>query len=481
MGYYDDYFINDQSLLFKKINQGKLHQDIRLGNNIIRISGIHQIFGHLSIDSDDFHTIEDLEFISSHLWCKSKNLKSLGSLKKIGGDVNLRHSGIEDLGMLHEVGGNLNLRDSSILNLGCLKYVGGNLILPKSKAHLIEGQNVIVNGKFKFFNDLKDSIVEKIKIDGNWAPPIFLSDIHNQEISSNKRQLTGEFLIKRCLLASELNQYSLRNFKEFSEFVDMCLSEWYGSKYSFYDVLFNEIATTSALNAQFTVAKYDKRKSDYHQIQRKLSDDFIKSKHPVVTKYTKKVSEYKKQYSVKSSLSNYWIRFDEHKLGLSSYTGQSKNAFIFFIENELTKVFKSFILEHENLFRESRGLPRIGEGWISETDLYYQLKKHFYKTTVIHHGKPKWLGRQHVDIWFSKWKIGIEYQGEQHDKPIDYFGGQSSFEMGMSRDLRKKELFRENGATLIEVRPGYNIEEVIEQIKFYSPNNKTADALNSNR
>lgn len=470
MGYYDDYFINDQSELFKKVTKGKVHQDIRLGNNITQINAIHQIFGHLSIDSDDFHSIEDLEFISSHLWCKSKKLKSLGSLRKIGGDVNLRHSGIEDLGMLLEVGGHLNLRDTAISNLGNLKQVGGNLILPKSKADYIDIKNILVGGTVKFYNDLKDSIVEKIKINGNWSPPIFLADIHNQEISLKKRQLTGEFLIKRCLLASELNQYSLRNFKEFSEFVDMRLEEWYGSKYSFYDVLFNEIATTTTINAQFTVIKYDKRKSDYHQIQRKLSDDFIKAKHPVVLKYTKKVSENKKQFSVKSPLSNYWIRFDEHKLGLSSYTGQSKNSFIFFIENELTKIFKSFIFEHENLFRESRGLPRIGEGWISETDLYYQLKNYFSKTTVIHHGKPKWLGRQHVDIWFSKWKIGIEYQGEQHDKPIDYFGGQSSFEMGISRDLRKKELFRENGATLIEVRPGYKIEEVIEQVKLHSQN-----------
>ena len=30
---------------------------------------------------------------------------------------------------------------------------------------------------------------------------------------------------------------------------------------------------------------------------------------------------------------------------------------------------------------------------------------------------------KHVDIWIPKHKIGIEYQGVQHDKPIEYFVG----------------------------------------------------------
>lgn len=463
---FDDYFINEPSQLIKKAIKGKIHQDIRIGSNISKINGIFQIIGHLNIDGDDFCSIADLEFISSHLWCKSKSLKSLGSIHKIGGDANLRHSGIEDLGMLREVGGTLNLRDTAILTLKNLTFVGGNLILPKSKAHLIETHKVNVRGKIRLFNDLSNSNIEKIKIDGIWSPNIFLSDIHNQEITSKKRCLTGEFLIKRCLLASELNQYSVQNFREFSNFVDYQLGEWYKEKYSFYDVIFNEISTATKINSEFNAPKYDKRKSDFIQVQRKLSDNFIKSKPPIVIKYTKKVLEFKEYYCVEKPLSNYWLRFDEHKLGFSSYTGQNPKSFIYFIENELTKIFKSFVFEQENLFRQSRGLPRIGEGWLSETDLFYQLKEHFSSTTVIHHGKPKWLGRQHVDIWFPKWKIGVEYQGEQHDKPIDYFGGQTSFDNVKTRDERKKSLFKANGAILFEVRPGYNLEELIEKIKL---------------
>ena len=100
------------------------------------------------------------------------------------------------------------------------------------------------------------------------------------------------------------------------------------------------------------------------------------------------------------------------------------------------EIFSSIIFHNENEFRTSRGVPRIGEGWVSETNLYYELKSHFENETVIHHGKPKWLGNQHVDIWFPKFKIGVEYQGKQHFEPIEFFGGEESFIRNQERDYR---------------------------------------------
>ena len=131
--------------------------------------------------------------------------------------------------------------------------------------------------------------------------------------------------------------------------------------------------------------------------------------------------------------------------------------------------FYSFLyslpFQSQNEFRVSKGVPEIGEGWVSETELYYLLKGEFYNEEVIHHGKPKWLGRQHVDIWFPKYKIGIEYQGLQHDQPVEFFGGEESFIKGQQRDLKKKKLFKENNSILIEVRKGYNIDDVVNKIK----------------
>lgn len=128
---------------------------------------------------------------------------------------------------------------------------------------------------------------------------------------------------------------------------------------------------------------------------------------------------------------------------------------------------KKSVKELEDVLRESKGLPKIGEGWISETTLYYELKNHFENYEVQHHGQPPWLGLQHIDIWFPKLNIGVEYQGEQHDKPIDFFGGEESFKIGLERDERKKRLFKENNSILIEVRPNYNLEDVIKEIQSY--------------
>lgn len=121
--------------------------------------------------------------------------------------------------------------------------------------------------------------------------------------------------------------------------------------------------------------------------------------------------------------------------------------------------------ELEDLVRESKGLPKIGEGWISETTLYYELKNYFKEEEVQHHGQPSWLGLQHVDIWFPEYKIGIEYQGVQHYKPIDFFGGKKSFKKNLERDERKKRLFDENNSILIEVKPNYNLKDVIKVIE----------------
>jgi hypothetical protein len=119
----------------------------------------------------------------------------------------------------------------------------------------------------------------------------------------------------------------------------------------------------------------------------------------------------------------------------------------------------------ENEVRQSRGIPNIGEGWVSETNLFYEIKTHFKDEVVIHHGKPKWLGQQHVDIWMPEHKIGIEYQGLQHDYPIDYFGGEKSLISNQERDERKRKLFEENDSHLIEVRPDYDLKKLIKKIE----------------
>ena len=63
--------------------------------------------------------------------------------------------------------------------------------------------------------------------------------------------------------------------------------------------------------------------------------------------------------------------------------------------------------------------------------------------------KFDWLGRQSLDIYIPSVNIGIECQGLQHFKPINYFGGIEGFEKRVRLDKLKKELCNTNGINLL--------------------------------
>lgn len=127
-------------------------------------------------------------------------------------------------------------------------------------------------------------------------------------------------------------------------------------------------------------------------------------------------------------------------------------------------VIKNLAKEAENLARKDMGVPLIGEGWISETELFRKLEAEFSTTLVIQHAQPKWLGRQHFDIWLPNWKIAIEYHGRQHFEPIEFFGGVESYEKTVERDLRKVEAAKRNGVKLIVVTEDYDLNWLIQEI-----------------
>lgn len=132
--------------------------------------------------------------------------------------------------------------------------------------------------------------------------------------------------------------------------------------------------------------------------------------------------------------------------------------------DQVITVLEGLEREARNHMRESLNLPRIGEGWVSETELFYLIKNAFPQTSVVQHGKPPWLGRQHFDIWIPRWRVALEYQGKQHYEPVAFFGGEEAFSQTVERDRRKKELAASHQVTLIEVREGYEADQVIQLV-----------------
>lgn len=140
-------------------------------------------------------------------------------------------------------------------------------------------------------------------------------------------------------------------------------------------------------------------------------------------------------------------------------------------ENELGAAYCADLVRRgENAARVNVGQHRVGEGWVSETELFNLVKERFGQTTaVVQHGRPAGLGRQHLDVWIPEWKIGIEYQGLQHDEPVDFFGGEDAWRRTLERDAKKRLSCSKLGITLIEVRSGFNPQDLILDIERYRP------------
>ncbi len=151
--------------------------------------------------------------------------------------------------------------------------------------------------------------------------------------------------------------------------------------------------------------------------------------------------------------------------GHASYVlAKSPTDYSFSLSPSAEKLCIELMREAENTFREERDIPRVGEGWVAETALFYEVRDTFPDETIIQHGRPKWLGRQHLDIFMPDRGVAVEYQGEQHDRPVEFFGGEEAFRKNVERDRKKLSKCKRNGVRVIYVRAGYDLGEVIASI-----------------
>ncbi|AXV40431.1 HEAT repeat domain-containing protein [Methanobacterium sp. BAmetb5] len=164
----------------------------------------------------------------------------------------------------------------------------------------------------------------------------------------------------------------------------------------------------------------------------------------------------------------YFIPFP--KVRSKDYLDDFDSSMKFIVPTIILKAFinytRKLIRNAENKVRKANGLPEVGQNWINETLLFKKIKELFPNEIIIQHGKPSWLGQQHLDIFFPERSIGIEYQGIQHFKPVSYFGGKKAFKKLQKRDKRKKRLCDENNCELICISDKYDIQDVEEKIKL---------------
>lgn len=173
------------------------------------------------------------------------------------------------------------------------------------------------------------------------------------------------------------------------------------------------------------------------------------------------------------------VKKDTHIADSIQYTGrnhkiESKEFFeidllkddrkIKVIGNPFLELVEDILREGENILREAHGLPKIGEGWVSEMELFNLVQSFF--PDAQNHISPEWLKPQHLDVYVPTEKLAFEYQGQQHYEPVDFFGGQKSFEEIVKRDKRKRLKCKKNGVVLIYWRYDEAINKKVLKIKL---------------
>jgi hypothetical protein len=100
------------------------------------------------------------------------------------------------------------------------------------------------------------------------------------------------------------------------------------------------------------------------------------------------------------------------------------------------------------MFSESIQAISWSSFWPSQERLFHCIKRIF--PDALFEYTASWLGQQRLDIFVPSRKLAIEYNGEQHYRPIARFGGLEKYLANIDRDQRKRELCSRHGIQLIE-------------------------------
>lgn len=127
-----------------------------------------------------------------------------------------------------------------------------------------------------------------------------------------------------------------------------------------------------------------------------------------------------------------------------------------------------------NIHLGGHGCPKCAKRK-SQVKLYERLKSDLL-IELDFDKRLNWLGQQSLDIYSHEYNFAIEYNGEQHYKPIDFFGGEEYYNKIIELDRTKKSLCDNNFCKLWIVKHDYTDEDynnLLNEIKeFIDTKNK---------
>lgn len=107
--------------------------------------------------------------------------------------------------------------------------------------------------------------------------------------------------------------------------------------------------------------------------------------------------------------------------------------------------------------RSSKGEKRIKQ-YLDRHDIKYIAQKKF-DDCIDQKPLP-------FDFYLTNLNICIEFQGEQHYKIIEYFGGRNSFLKRQQHDQIKREYCKKNNIQLLEIRYDADIQKELDNFLF---------------
>ena len=101
----------------------------------------------------------------------------------------------------------------------------------------------------------------------------------------------------------------------------------------------------------------------------------------------------------------------------------------------------------------SKGNKAVEE-YLKNNNIYYEREKKFKTLKGI-----KKQNNLRFDFYLPKLNICIEYDGEQHFKPIELFGGEKQYKIQVENDNIKNKFCKENNIKLIRI-PYYELNNI---------------------
>ena len=149
----------------------------------------------------------------------------------------------------------------------------------------------------------------------------------------------------------------------------------------------------------------------------------------------------------------------KYDYALVEYKGAKKKVKI------ICPVHGVFSITPDAHLNQHQGCPKCKRSWFEKSVEKLLIKSHVDYTTQQSFEWLRYKKPLRLDFYVPCCKVAIECQGEQHFKPVGFFGGEKKFNEVSKRDAEKKRLCEEHGIELLYINWSDSDEEIVSKLE----------------